>query len=68
MTKTEFTVDVPGVGKVDVVRQDDGDDDNGKPQYFWDLFDQAGSCLNEGSCFWTKPTKKEVVDFFKQNV
>jgi len=66
MMKTEFTVDVPSIGKVDVVRQDNGEGEDGKTEYFWDLFDSDGSCLNEGACFWTKPTKKEVLDFFKQ--
>ncbi len=62
---TEFTVEVPGVGKVDVDRQSDGQDANGNEQFFWDLFDEAGSCLNEGNPFWTKPTENEVLTFFK---
>lgn len=65
MTKTEFTIEVPGVGKVDVVRQDNGLGDDGKQEYFWDFFDHSGTCLNEGNAFWSKPTKKEVLTFFK---
>lgn len=58
---TEFTVEVPGVGKVDVDKQDDGGG-----EFFWDLFGEDGFCLNEGNPFWKKPTKQEVLDFFKQ--
>lgn len=63
MTYTEFTVDVPGIGKVDVVRQME----EGTDEPFWDLFDQAGCCLNEGNIFWTKPTKNNVLTFFELN-
>lgn len=63
-TKTEFTVDVPEVGKVDLVRYYDGDDGEGNPQFFWDLYDQNGTCLNEGTAFWAKPTKTEILNFF----
>jgi len=62
---TEYTVDVHGVGKVDVVRQDDGLDNDQVAQYFWDLFHEDGSCLNEGVPFWSRPTKKEVLTFLK---
>ena len=58
---TEFSVEVPNVGKVDVDRQNDGQDD------FWDLFDQDGFCLNEGNPFFTLPTEKEVIDFVTAN-
>jgi hypothetical protein len=59
--KTEFTVDVPTIGKVDVCRQDEGMTDP-----FWDLFDsETDECLNEGTPFWTKPTVEEVFDFFR---
>ena len=59
--KTEFTINVPRVGNVDVVRQ--LEDKTNEP--FWDLFDCDGNCLNEGDPFWTKPTRKDVFDFFK---
>ncbi len=58
---TEFSVEVPNVGKVDVDRQNDGQDD------FWDLFDSDGFCLNEGNAFYTLPTKQEVIDFVTAN-
>jgi hypothetical protein len=64
MMKTEFTLEIPGVGKVDVVRQENGIGDDGKKEYFWDFFDRRGSCLNEGSPLWSKPTKKDVLTFF----
>lgn len=57
----EFSVDVPGVGKVDVERQNDGQDD------FWDLFADDGSCLNEGNPFWSLPTADEVIKFVQEN-
>lgn len=60
MTFREFGVQTPDIGEVDVVKQFDGE------SYFWDLFNDAGDCLNEGNPFWTKPTKKEVLDFLKQ--
>ena len=65
--KPEFSVKVIGVGKVSVDRQDDGIGEDGKPQYFWDLFGEDGFCLNEGCPFWEKPTKQDVLDFFKEN-
>ena len=61
MIFTEFTIEVPHLGKVDVVRQ--GDPDNPADDIFWDLFADDGSCLNEGFPFWTKPTEKEVLTF-----
>jgi hypothetical protein len=58
--KTEFTVDVPTIGKVDVVVQGEGEDT------FWDLFEaDTGNCLNEGQPLWTKPTDEDVLDFFR---
>jgi hypothetical protein len=59
MTRTEFTVDVPGIGMVDVVAQDTNGD------MFWDLFGEDGTCLNEGTPLWTLPTQEEVLDFFR---
>ena len=66
MTFTEFSVKVPVIGKVDVVRQDDGTDASGNPEYFWDLFDSNGTCLNEGNAFYERPSRKEVLDFLSQ--
>ena len=66
MMKTEFTVEVPGVGKVDVVRQENGIGEDEKMEYFWDFFDHRGTCLNEGNAFWSKPTKKDVLTFFSK--
>lgn len=56
MTSTEFTVNVPDFGDVDVVRQDDDDT-------YWDLFDSDGECLNYGQPFWTLPTESQVIDY-----
>jgi len=53
--KTKFTVKIDGIGEIDVVRQNDGEDT------FYDLFDETGCCLNEGSPYWTLPTRREVV-------
>jgi hypothetical protein len=60
--KTEFTINVPGIGDVDVVRQSYSDEASGR-ESFWDLFDATGTCLNEGDPFWKKPTRKEVAEF-----
>lgn len=62
--KTEFTVDVPTIGKIDVVAQMGEGTTNGVPE-FWDLFDEQGTCLNEGSPLWSKPSRKDVLDFFR---
>ena len=60
-TITEFSVETPEYGKVDVDRQFDGQDD------FWDLFDVDGFCINEGNPFFTKPTEEQVLEFRKLN-
>jgi hypothetical protein len=62
--KTEFIVDVPTIGKISVVAQYGTGQSNGVPE-FWDLFDESGCCLNEGCPLWKKPTKKDVLNFFK---
>ena len=62
--KTEFTVNVPTIGKVDVVAQLGEGNTNGVPE-FWDLFDDVGTCLNEGATLWSKPSRKDVLYFFK---
>lgn len=63
--KKEFTVNVPGVGKVDVIRQYNLDDE-GKKEYFWDLF-LGEKCLDLPT-FWTKPTKNDVLTLVKGTV
>jgi hypothetical protein len=62
--KTETEYDVPGIGKVSVVAQTGEGITNGVPE-FWDLFDEQGSCLNEGCPLWQRPSQKTVLDFFK---
>jgi hypothetical protein len=57
----DFTVNVPGVGKVNVVKEDNGDD-----EFFWDLFDDEGRCLNTDGPFWTQPSKQDVLTFFSK--
>jgi len=42
--------------EVDVIEQEEVD--TGDP--FYDLFDEDGSCLNEGDIFWEQPTLEEV--------
>jgi hypothetical protein len=59
---TEFTVVHHAFGNVDVVRQFDGE------AYFWDLFDDAGDCLNEGDAFYTKPTEREVKEYLTRSL
>lgn len=59
---TVTTHHVPGFGRIDVVEQNDA---GGR---FWDLFGSSGECLNEGSPFWEKPTRREVEEFLSRQL
>lgn len=54
-TKVEFVVEVPDLGKVQVIKQDNGDD-----EFFWDLLGEGGVILNEET-LWEKPTREQVL-------
>lgn len=55
--KTVAHYHVPGFGSVEVVEQSDAGD------RFWDVFGSSGECLNEGSPFRRKPTRRAVEQF-----
>ena len=55
--KTVANYHVLGFGQVDVVEQNDASD------RFWDLFGSTGECLNEGSPFRRKPTRRAGKEF-----
>ncbi len=55
--KTVAHYHVPGFGSVEVVEQNDAGD------RFWDVFGSSGECLNEGSPFRRKPTRRAVEQF-----
>lgn len=55
-----YQLEVPKYGLVDVVCQTDVENN-----IFYDLFDDHGSCLNEGNVFYEMPTKEEVLTFLK---
>lgn len=60
--KTVAHYRVRGFGQVDVIEQNDAGD------RFWDLFGSSGECLNEGSPFWEKPTRREVEEFLSRQL
>ena len=33
---------------------------------FYDVYDEYGTCLNEGSPFFTMPSRAEILDFLNQ--
>lgn len=53
---------IPGLGKVDVVQQNDAGN------RFWNLLSVLGECLNEGHPFWSKPRRKQVEAFLAQGL
>ncbi len=60
--KTIAAYHVLGFDQVDLVEQNDA---GGR---FWDLFGSSGECLNEGSPFWEKPTRREVEEFLSRQL
>jgi hypothetical protein len=60
--KTVATYHVLGFGQVDIVEQNDAGD------RFWDLFGSSGECLNEGSPFRRKPTRRAVEQFLSRQL
>lgn len=32
---------------------------------FYDVYDEVGTCLNEGNPFWEMPTRDIIIDFIK---
>jgi len=55
---TIATYKVDGRG-IDVIEQEE--EGTGDP--FYDLFDEDGSCLNEGDIFWDLPSIEEVKEY-----
>lgn len=60
--KTVASYHVLGFGQVGVVEQNDAVD------RFWDLFGSTGECLNEGSPFRRKPTRRAVKEFLSRQL
>ncbi len=38
------------------------DYEKGKRPQFYDVYDELGTCLNEGDPYFRKPTKSELID------